>query len=471
MNSKSTDSFFSFSERADLNAIINSDKSVSYKDLFTQAKQIAFALSNKGITKDNYIPLLIEDNLLCIKTVAALWYLGAIPVTLNTKLLDDEINSILDDHDFKFLVTDKKSSFNLSKKELEIIDFKKITSENDETQTFSFPTSEKEAVVIFTSGSTGRPKGVVHTFSSLIHSIENGNEILKHKEKDRWLASLPFYHIGGFQIICRSLFYGCSIILPESLQIKDLAKSILEFNPTHLSFVSTQLERLIYQKVKPNKSLRVSLIGGGFIEDDLMIEAGKLGWNPYRVYGSSETGSMVTAISANEIISKPQSVGKTFSNVEIQISHDSEILIQSNSLFKKNIDDEKESSAKLVDGFYHTGDLGFIDDDGYLFIEARRTDLIVTGGENVNPIEVEKVLLQIPFIKDACVFPKQNKTWGQILVCAVIVDDTSINEKMIKEILKQKIAGYKIPKQFFFVNELPKTSLGKLEREKIKKMF
>ena len=471
MNSKSIDSFFSFTERADLTAIIKSDESISYKDLFTQAKQIAFVLSNKGIKKDNYIPLLIEDNFLFIKTVIALWFLGSIPVPLNTKLLDDEINSILDDHDFKFLVTNKKSSFNHSKKELEIIDFNKITISNDETQTFSIPTLVQEAVVIFTSGSTGRAKGVVHTFSSLINSIENGNEILNHKESDRWLASLPFYHIGGFQIICRSLYYGCSIIVPESLQTKQLADAILNYKPTHLSLVSTQLERLINQKVKPCKELQVSLIGGGFVDDELMFEADELGWKPNRVYGSSETASMVTAISANEIKDKPQSVGKPFKNVEIKISDDSEILIKSNSLFKRYLGDEKETASKLKDEFFHTGDLGFVDDDGYLFIEARRNDLIVSGGENVNPIEVEKALIQIPFIKDACVFPKQDKTWGQIVAAAIVIAESSVEEKTIKEMLKQKLAGYKIPKQFFFVDQLPRTSLGKLERNKIRKMF
>ena len=471
MNSKSIDSFFSFTERADLTAIIKSDESISYKDLFTQAKQIAFVLSNKGIKKDNYIPLLIEDNFLFIKTVIALWFLGSIPVPLNTKLLDDEINLILDDHDFKFLVSDKKSSFNHHKKELEIIDFNKITISNDETQTFSIPTLVQEAVVIFTSGSTGRAKGVVHTFSSLINSIENGNEILNHKESDRWLASLPFYHIGGFQIICRSLYYGCSIIVPESLQTKQLADAILNYKPTHLSLVSTQLERLINQKVKPCKELQVSLIGGGFVDDELMFEADELGWKPNRVYGSSETASMVTAISANEIKDKPQSVGKPFKNVEIKISDDSEILIKSNSLFKRYLGDEKETASKLKDEFFHTGDLGFVDDDGYLFIEARRNDLIVSGGENVNPIEVEKALIQIPFIKDACVFPKQDKTWGQIVAAAIVIAESSVEEKTIKEMLKQKLAGYKIPKQFFFVDQLPRTSLGKLERNKIRKMF
>ena len=115
--------------------------------------------------------------------------------------------------------------------------------------------------------------------------------------------------------------------------------------------------------------------------------------------------------------------------------------------------------------------MGFIDSDGYLFIEARRNDLIVTGGENVNPIEVESELKQITGIVEACVFAKQSKTWGQTVAAAIVINDLSLNEKNIKEILKQKLAGYKIPKHFYFVDELPKTSLGKLERNKIRQMF
>ena len=334
-----------------------------------------------------------------------------------------------------------------------------------------YPSLNDEAVVIFTSGSTGKPKGVVHTFSSLINSIENGNEVLKQSENDRWLASLPFYHIGGFQILCRSLYYGCSIIIPESLQTNHLADAIVNNKPTYLSFVSTQLERLIHQKVKSYESLKVSLLGGGFIDDELMFEADKLGWKPIRVYGSSETASMVTAISANKIKTKPQSAGKSLKNVEVKISGDSEILIRSNSLFKNYLADGNATSAALINEFYHTGDIGFVDDEGYLFIEARRNDLIVTGGENVNPVEVEKILTELSSIKDACVFPKQSKTWGQIVAAAIVLTDSSIDERAIKDILKQKLAGYKIPKKLFFVDELPRTSLGKLDRSRIKKMF
>ena len=471
MQIKSINNFFSFWDRDDLNVIVKKDLSIAYKDLFQKSKNIAGFLSKHKIHKNDYVPLLIDDQIKFIESVIALWYLGAIPVPLNTKLLDDEINSILNDYDFKFLVTDMEAVNKFKKLNLEIIDFNNISINNIEINSFQLPALDEEAVVIFTSGSTGRPKGVVHSFSSLINSIENSNMVLNQQENDRWLASLPFYHIGGFQIICRSLYYGCSIVISESLQTIHLTKAIENFSPTHISLVSTQLERLIHQKIKPNESLRISLIGGGFIDDGLILKADKLGWKPFRVYGSSETASMVTAISSNKIISKPQSVGKPFSDVEIKISHDSEILIQSNSLFKKYLDDEKETASKLINGFYHSGDLGFVDDDGYLFIEARRNDLIVTGGENVNPMEIEKALLQFQFIKDACVFPKQNKTWGQIVACALVVTDSLIDAKSIKEKLKLILAGYKIPKEFYFVNELPRTSLGKLEREKIKKMF
>jgi len=471
MNPNSTNIFFNYSERNDLIAIVKSDISISYKDLFDRANQLFFSISEFGIGKNNYVPLLIEDNLHFIETTIALWYLGAIPVPLNTKLLYEEIASILDAYDFEFLIKDKEFSGRSISETLQVISFDELKPVSQKPQLTDSPALDDEAVVIFTSGSTGRPKGVVHTFSSLIHSIENGNQILDHAENDRWLASLPFYHIGGLQIICRSLFYGCSIIIPESLQTKDLAHAIVNHKPTHLSLVSTQLERLLHQKVKPDESLKVSLIGGGFVDDDLMFEADKLGWKPCRVYGSSETASFVTAISADEIKVKPQSVGKALSDIGIKISDESEVLIKSNSLLKKYLDDEKETLSKLANGFYHSGDLGFVDVDGYLFIEARRNDLIVSGGENVNPIEVEKALLELPFIKDACVFPKQSKTWGQIVAAAIVCSDLQINEKTIKEILKQKIAGYKIPKHFFFVDKLPRTSLAKLEREKIRGMF
>jgi O-succinylbenzoic acid--CoA ligase len=469
MKNYSSKSFFDFSGRKDLAAIIKSDSTISYKKLFDNSKKIASGLKDFGIRKNDYVPLFIEDPVKFIESTIALWYLRAIPVPLNTRLLDEEIIYLVDDYKFGFIICDRQIlEFT---KEVQIISLEKMQFGDPKNYKQFSPSLDNEAVIIFTSGSSERPKGVVHTFYSLTNNIQNGNQILHHVEKDLWLASLPFYHIGGFQIICRSFYYGCSLIIPESFQTNDLTNAILNFKPTHISFVSTQLEKLLNQKIMPDKSLKVSLIGGGFVDDSLIFAADQTGWNPIRSYGSSETGSFITAIRANEIENKPQSVGKTFNSNEIKITDDSEILIKSNCLFKNYLDDPKETASRLLNGFYHTGDLGFLDNDEYLFIEARRNDLIVTGGENVNPIEVEKALLKLSFIKDACVFAKQNKTWGQIVAAAIVSTDFSIDEKTIKNMLKQLLASYKIPKQFFLTNELPRTALGKLERDKIRKSF
>lgn len=488
MKNNFQNNLFSFANRSDLTAFLSHNSQLSYKELFGQSKTLADFFASKQIKKNDYVPILIADQISFIKAVIALWYLKAVPVPINSRLTHEEIISIIEDYDFKIFVTDSKSCIeslmpngskinsskgnkNFKSQNFEIIELPDFEFDIKNKIDYSIPKLDDEAVVIFTSGSTGKPKGVVHTFSSLINSIENGNQILNQQKNDRWLASLPLYHIGGFQIICRSLYNGCAIVIPDSFQTDDLAKTIFEFNPTHISLVSTQLEKLKYQKVKPVNQLKVSLIGGGFIDDELMFEAEKLGWKPFRVYGSSETASFVTAISADEIKQKPQSVGKSLINVYTKVAEDSEILIKSESLFVKYLNDEDESNLKLVDGFYHTGDLGFVDEDGYLFIEARRTDLIVTGGENVNPIEVENAILKISRITEVCVFSKPSKIWGQIVACAIVKEDESINEIMIKENLKKTLAGYKIPKEFIFTNNLPRTSLGKLEREKIRKMF
>lgn len=469
MKDKNKNKLFRFAEREDIDFILSEGKNISFKEFFNQSKKLAAALKSNGISSKFYIPVLIDNQIDFIKTTISLWYIGAIPVPINSKLLDEEIAYILSDYNFKFLITDKNISLQLAS--VKIFNLQNTGNGAFSENIFSIPGIDNEAVVIFTSGSTGRPKGVVHTFASLISSIENGNEVLHQRQTSRWLASLPFYHIGGFQIICRSLYFGCSLIVTSALRLNEISDAINKYQPTHLSLVSTQLDRLINQNFTPPNSLKVSLIGGGFISDELMTKATGLGWNPLRVYGSSETASFVAAISSNEISSKPESVGKPVGNNRIKISHDSEILIASDSLFIKYLDNEKETKLKLQNGIYYTGDLGFVDNDGYLFIEARRNDLIVTGGENVNPIEVESELKKITGIEDACVFPKPNKLWGQIVVAAIVCSDKSLSSIEIKEILKKRIAGFKIPKEIYYTDKLPRTVLGKLEREKIRKLF
>jgi O-succinylbenzoic acid--CoA ligase len=335
---------------------------------------------------------------------------------------------------------------------------------------------------MFTSGSTGNPKAVVHTFQSLYESVLALDSFTELSTGDIWLASLPLYHIGGFMIFIRSLTAGSSVAFPVSPKFEDISQAIKQSNPTYISLVTTTLQNLLDCNVKPNKNLKFVFLGGGPSQTELIIEAVEKSWHVVKVYGSTETCSMITALHPDEIKSKPDSVGKLLGENKIKImslpavllagksKNDlDEVAVFSKSLFKEYYNDQLTTNNKLKDGWYHTGDYGWIDSEGYIYIESRKDNLIISGGENITASEVESAIRKHPLVKDVLVFGLQDKTWGQI-VCAAIVSKT-ISEDVIKDFLKEKIAAYKIPKRFFIVSEIPRNEMGKANRTELLKQL
>ncbi|MCS7053455.1 MAG: acyl--CoA ligase [Ignavibacterium sp.] len=454
--------FYKYSNQKDLIAIRTPSQKIYYYELFELSYKVSSNIKSLNLSS-KYIPILASNSIEFVVTIISLWNLGLVPVPFNIRWTINEIKSIIERFQFEKIFYEKSFYEKITDLVIEkipiddLFDNKKLEKNNSK---------EEEAVVIFTSGSTGSPKGVVHTFNSLSNNVLNSSNALNLNKSDRWLALLPFYHIGGFQIICRTLISGSEIIIPDSLDYNSMKIAIEKLKPTHLSVVSTQIKYLIDNKIIPNKEIKRTFIGGGFFDDELIFKAYNIGWKPVRVYGSSETASMITSASIDDIKVKPNTVGKPFKNVNIIVSDKGEILISSNSLFKEYLLDEKTTKIKLKDGFYHSGDIGKIE-DGYLFIEARRDDLIITGGENVNPQEVEQALLKIKGIKEAYVFGIDDEKWGH-KVCAAIISDSNLSIDYINNILSKEISSFKIPKEIFFLKEIPKTSLGKIDREKLK---
>jgi o-succinylbenzoate---CoA ligase len=337
---------------------------------------------------------------------------------------------------------------------------------------------DEPAVIVFTSGSTDKSKGIILSFNSLFSSAINSNQLLRYTRSDRWLASLPFYHVGGFSIITRSLLFGIPLIIPDSLSTEDLLSAMKNHQPTFISLVAAQLKKFIDEGISPNPELKNCLIGGGFSDQELVMKAYDLGWPVNVVYGSTETSSFVTALLKDEIMIKPNSVGRAVPTNKIKITDDDgnelkpfeigEVVVQSNALMKCYLDSD-ETTQVIRDGFYYSGDIGYTDDEGYLFIEGRKNYLIATGGENVNPLEVEKALLEHPFIEEAAVFPIKDKEWGEIIAAAVVLTNQSVQLSYdeLKIFLQERISSFKIPKKIFFEDQLPKTELGKVEKDKL----
>lgn len=480
MNSVSIQSFILQSQKPGNTAITSSEGITTYSDLNRETSTFANYLLNKGIKRKDRAAVVYNHSAEFIKIIIGLWKIGAIPVVMNLRLTDSELIEQIKFSECDKIIIEKKSNLLKTYSDKNKIFYpENLTEVNSEINQVE---KDDIALIIFTSGSTGKPKAVVHTYDSLYQSAVISNQILEQNNESRWLASLPFYHIGGFSIITRSLVYGCSIIIPDSLKTELISAAINNYSPTHCSLVPTQLKRLIESGIKPNRELKKILIGGGWINNNLSDTALQNGWEIIKVYGSTETASMATAIRPEEILENHLSVGKILnpnkikiidnSGKELPVNLSGEILINSPALCKEYLNNPGETRAKLIDGWYHTGDIGYLDKNGFLFLESRRTDLIVSGGENINPSEIENVIESHKCVSEVCVIGVKDNEWGQIAAAAVVLKkNCSLSENDLRAFLKEKLASYKIPKQIKFVENLPKSDLEKTLREKVKEFF
>lgn len=462
-------------------AIYSGSQSTTYYELENKILETISHLNTLGISKNEYVGVLSNNSPEFVVLIFSLWIIDAIPVLINNRLLESEISGLLSVSGCKriFISNELNSKYSWSVVDKIIFPFDNLSVKNDIHFNINL---DSIALVIFTSGSTGKPKGVEITFANLVQSALIGNQYFSHQENDRWLASLPFYHVGGFSIIIRTFLFGATLIFPESLDIKHLANAINSVHPTHVSLVSTQLKRLIESGTRPNKELRRVLLGGGFIESSLIESAIQNGWNVAKSFGATETCSFVTVLTPSQFSNRRESAGKALPPNEILILDENknilppgntgEIVIKGNSVTKGYLNNPEETEKKFSMGLYFTGDYGFLDDNGFLYVEARRNDLISTGGENVNPVEVETELLKHPLINEVCVFSLMEREWGQIIAAALVVNsNNNITLEEIKSFLKDKLASFKHPKKILIVESLPKTELGKVQKEKLREMF
>ncbi len=482
MKNLNPEKFLLLRQNPSAKAIISSSDIYTFDQLRQKVLATASYFRSLQISSGDRVGILGNNDVDFVINILALWQLSCVPVPINTRLTESEIDEQLNIANCSTVLVQKNYSAKVLRTKKNIVEYPIKINEDVSFSGKMELQASNPAVIIFTSGSTKRSKGIILSFDSLYNSAINSNQLLRYTHSDRWLASLPFYHIGGFSIITRSLLFGIPLIIPDSLSVDDLILSLNKCQPTFISLVTAQLKKIVDENISPNSELKNCLIGGGFSDMELIAKANELDWPVNLVYGSTETSSFVTALLKDEILIKPNSVGRQVPTNRILISDDDgnelkpfeigEITVKTNSLMSGYLD-EKETGKAVKNGFYYTGDIGYVDEEGYLFIEGRKNYLISTGGENVNPIEVEKALLEHPSIKEAAVFPLKDKEWGEIIAAAVELNNASdkLTYDEVKKFLMEKISGFKIPKKIFFEVQLPKTELGKIEKAKLTERY
>ena len=261
--------------------------------------------------------------------------------------------------------------------------------------------------IVFTSGTTGKPKGAQITFGNLYASALASAERLGASPDDRWLCPLPFYHVGGLSILFRSAIYGSAVVLPEATSTEAIIKGLHDSQATLVSLVPTQLYRMLEAGFEPPKSLRLILLGGAAATPELVQRCIERDLPIALTYGLTECASQVATATPDQVRAKPGTVGKPAEGHDVRIvdangqdvptGEYGEIVVSGATVMKGYLGQPE------TNGTFATGDIGYLDADGDLWIVQRRSDLIVSGGENVYPSEVEAVLRSHPAVEDACV--------------------------------------------------------------------
>lgn len=299
----------------------------------------------------------------------------------------------------------------------------------------------KDATIIFTSGSSGEPKAALHTFGNHVYSAWGSNAHIPLKRDDRWLLSLPLYHVGGLSILFRCFLAGACVVVADFKT--GYYKTFKKFVITHASLVPTQLYRML-QENKEKTSLKTILLGGAAIPETLLKKA--LGQNlpVYISYGLTEMSSQV-ATSQKLTTKNPQPKVKVLKYRRLKIARDGEILVKGETLFKGYVN-KKIHRPLNKDGWFKTGDVGEFKNGLKVF--GRKDNMFICGGENIQPEEIEAHLKKIKGIEDAVVVPKDDKEFGQRPV-AFIKSLKKIQPHFISNKLCKHLPKFKIPVAFY----------------------
>ncbi len=451
---------------------------------------IAGKLTSISIRKGQFVGVLLRNHLDTMLVLYALQMIGAAAVILNNRLTDEEIAWQMDDSKSAILLTEE--AFNqtiiaLQEKEPAYPIFTKeglLARDSAEPVILEQYHLDDTCSIMYTSGTTGFPKGVIQTYGNHWWSAIGSALNLGLTENDSWLCSLPLFHISGYSILTRSQVYGMTVVLHDSFNVEKVIQDIKQHKITLMSVVPTVLNRIVkgLKGEQVPSHFRCALLGGGPASMTLLESCAKSGIPVFQSYGMTETSSQIVTLSPEDCLEKIGSAGKPLFPAELKIIDadgieqrprgEGEIIVKGPNVTKGYLFREKATAEKIKNGWLHTGDIGYVDEEGFLYVLDRRADLIISGGENIYPAEIEGILLSHREVADAGVIGVKDENWGQVPAAFIVVEKGSkLKSEELITFCQQKLAKFKVPKKIIFIDRLPRNAAKKLLRRNLREQF
>ena len=343
----------------------------------------------------------------------------------------------------------------------------RILSDEEADDTFDWTFEDRDiAVIMNTSATTGQFKSVPLRWGQIRAHVQASKEVLGKTEQDNWLMVLPLFHVSGLSILLRSLYNGTAVTILPKYDKAQVLKLIESENINMMSLVPTILTQLEPSIIHHN--LRVILLGGEFIPMALIDACEKKSLPIYKTYGMTETFSQSVTFSVLDYPHKRDSVGKPLPGMQVRIDNPDadgvgEIHLTGPMVMTGYIDKEP------IDGDLNTDDIGYVDEDGFVYILNRRKDLIISGGENIYPKELEDLVYTLPSVKECAVVPVPDPKWGQVPALFVAFHDgESMTADEIVSFMTKSLAKYKVPKYVKILPALPRNGTGKIVRNELR---
>ena len=506
----------------DYEAIVYEDRKYSWAEVYKRTIKFASALNKIGIQKGDTVSFLAFNTPEIFEGHYSVPMTGAVLNTINIRLDAKTIAYILDHSEAKVLVVDRqlhievKKALDILKRKITIIDihdeyadqskcekigeleYESFLNTGDENYDWKLPEDEWQAISLsYTSGTTGNPKGVVYHHRGS-YLMSTGSAVAWNMpNRLNFLTIVPMFHCNGWGYPWTVPMLNGRTICLRNINVKKIFNLIDEHNITHFGGAPIVLNMITGAPETDKKKLKhkVYVLTAGAPPPSIIFKKmNELGFEVMHVYGLTETYGHVTQcawndawnefdqekqneIKARQGVRYPNTEGVTVMNPETmkEVPKDGktigEIMIKGNIVMKGYFKDKDATTKAMHGGWFHSGDLAVIHPDGYVKIQDRSKDIIISGGENISSIEIENTLAKHPSVSIAAVVAKPDEKWGEV-PCAFIemTKDKPVTEKELISFCKETLAGFKVPKQVIFC-ELPKTSTGKIQKFELRKKF